>query len=429
MRFQTLEQWLEWQSSLNPREIQLGLDRVARVWEQMHSQPFACPVISVAGTNGKGSCVAFLEAILGAAGYRTGCYTSPHLVQYNERIRIDGAALPDQRICQAFERVDRARQGIKLTYFEFGTLAALDIFLDQSPDVVILEVGLGGRLDAVNIIDCDIALITNVDIDHTDWLGETREQIGREKAGIMRPERPAVFGTTDPPESLISQADEKGTPLFVAGRDFSYRLSDGGWDWQSGQLHRYALPIPHLRGSFQLQNASAVLMVLALLQDRLPVDKKALRTGLLEAVVDGRFQVIPGPPSIILDVAHNPQAARALVANLKAMYCSGRTLAIFAMLADKEITEVVRITSPLIDHWCLAELKEGRGLAADMLASRLREAGISSQSISYHENPLDALQAAGAAATEADRLLVFGSFHTVGEVLRQGRSRESLLLY
>ena len=419
MRFATLEQWLDWQSLLHPREIELGLERVGSAWRRIHQGPFPARVITVGGTNGKGSCIAFLDAILRAAGFRTGCYTSPHLWKYNERIRVNGEMQSDQRICQAFERIDRVRQGTALTYFEFGTLAALELFLEHRPDVIILEVGLGGRMDAVNIIDPDLALITTVDIDHTEWLGRSREKIAREKAGIMRSGVPAVFGGVDPPKSLLAHAEKLRAPLYLAGRDFHHRRLDRGWEWWCQRERRGALPIPYLRGAFQLDNASAALMALSLLREALPVDQGAVRIGLQQASVDGRFQVIGGTPMVILDVAHNPQAARALAGNLGAMSCSGRTLAVFGMLSDKDVEGVVQVMSPLIDNWFAAGLDGGRGLPADELVSRLIQAGVDRSIVSGYANPLAALGAARAEAREQDRILVFGSFHTVGAVLEQ----------
>ncbi len=425
MRFQSLEAWLQWQSGLHPNEIELGLERVAKVWRRLHQDPLPFKIITIAGTNGKGSSAAFLEAILLAAGYRTGCFTSPHLIRYNERIRVDGEEVGDEAICQAFERIDRARGEATLTFFEFGTLAALEIFTCQPLDAVILEVGLGGRLDAVNIMDADVALITSIGIDHTEWLGQTLNEIAREKAGIMRGDRPAVFAGREAPDALLQAAREKEVPIRLAGRDFSCQVSENSWDWSSAGVSRRALPLPHLRGAFQLRNASAVLMVLTLLQEVLPVDQGAIRRGLQAALIKGRFQVIAGDPVTILDVAHNTQAAEALAGNLRQMYCSGRTLAVFGMLSDKDVTGVAQLLSPLIDHWHLTEIESARGMRVEMLAGKLRSAGVESPAISRHNHPAAALQAAREEAGEGDRLLVFGSFYLVGDILRdeerQGR--------
>jgi len=419
VRFQTLDQWLDWQTGLHPREIELGLDRVDRVWQRLQRDGLACPVITVAGTNGKGSCVALLDAILRAAGYRTGCYTSPHLIRYNERIRLDGEPVGDARLCLAFERVDQARADTPLTYFEFGTLAALEIFAGAALDVVILEVGLGGRLDAVNILDPDVALVTSIGIDHTAWLGDTLEQIAREKAGIMRPGVPAVYGAANPPASLTEYAAEQGVPLDLAGRDFGFQRSVGGWNWWGGGERRQALPIPALRGEFQLQNAAAVLRVLAHLRERLPVDQQAVRNGLQSVSLGGRFQVLPGEPAIILDVAHNAEAARALAGNLRQLFCHGRTLALFGMLADKDVAAVVSVMGPLIDHWFLTGLDVGgvRGQTVAQLSASMIQAGIPASSISCQQTAEQALAAARGQAVAEDRLLVFGSFYLVGQVL------------
>lgn len=418
MPFETLDAWLHWQSTLHPSSVELGLERVEKVWAQLYPGPFPCRVITVAGTNGKGSSVAFLDAILQAAGYSTGSYTSPHLECYNERIRLQGEAVSDQRICQAFERVERVRSDTSLTYFEFGTLAALEIFARARPEVVILEVGLGGRLDAVNIIDPDVALITTVDIDHTEWLGEDRELIGREKAGIMRRCRPVVYGGEDPPESVVRAAQQLEAPLYVASRAFHWRRMTGGWEWRGDGQVRHALPIPHLRGGFQLDNAAAALMVLSLLRLWLPVNQQAVRTGLQQARLDGRFQVIPGDPTTILDVAHNPQAARALAESLGDMPCAGRTFAVFGMLSGKAVEAVAETVSPWIDHWYVTGLQDTRGLSGTSLASRLGGTGIEGDRVDVCLDPEAALAAAHIAAGPMDRVLVFGSFVIVGAVLR-----------
>lgn len=418
MRFNTLQQWLDWQAELHPSEIELGLERVSTVWSQLHSKKFPVPVISVAGTNGKGSCVAMLESIARAAGYRTGCYTSPHLVRYNERIRIDGEEATDQQICSAFQRVDDARQTLPLTYFEFGTLAALDIFASAGLDLVILEVGLGGRLDAVNIIDPDVALITTVDIDHADWLGDTREAIGREKAGIMRPGVPAVCATPNPPDSVRKHAETIGARLYVAGEAFGVHQEEQGWSWWSQQRQRHSLPQPYLRGRFQLQNAAAVLMVFQALNTLLPVDQRAVRAGLQDVRVPGRFQVLARDPLVILDVAHNVEAATALASNLQDMYSSGNTCAVFAMLADKDLHQVVSVMKSRIDHWFCAPLSGPRALGADELATGLSSEGVSETTVTPCSTLGEAYDRARDCAGDGGRVIVFGSFLTVGGVLQ-----------
>ena len=374
-------------------------------------------VITVAGTNGKGSSVAFLEAILEAAGYRTGCYTSPHLLRYNERIRLRGEEAADALICEAFARVETARCGASLTYFEFGTLAAFDIFSRSELDVLILEVGLGGRLDAVNVIDADVALISTVDLDHSDWLGSTREAVALEKAGIMRQGRPAVFGGVDPPDSLIQQADRVGARLYMAGEDYHWRREEQQWQWRSGEHRRYGLPLPSMRGEHQLRNAAACLMVLQLLLPELPVDQQAVRTGLRTATLAGRFQVLGRDPYLILDVAHNGEAAVSLAENLRSMFCGGRTRAVFALLADKEIERVVGPIRDLIDEWYLGGLDNPRASSVSETASRLTGLGVAPAAISRERTVADALKRARRESSIEDRILVFGSFLTVADAL------------
>ncbi len=417
MRFDTLQSWLDWQSGLHPSEIELGLERVAEVWSRIHPEPIGCRVITVAGTNGKGSCVAFLDAMLRAGGYRTGCYTSPHLVRYNERIRIDGEEAGDEAICQAFDAIDRARGEISLTYFEFGTLAALKIFADARLDAVVLEVGLGGRLDAVNIIDPDVALITTVDIDHADWLGDNREAIGREKAGIMCQGVPAICADQDPPGSVIQRAAELPAPLFLAGRDFTSVSGEQGWQWKGPDRQRHSLPYPYLRGGFQLRNASAALMALECLADALPLDQQAVRIGLQEARLAGRFQTVGRDPQIILDVAHNPQAARTLAENLRDAFCPGTTRAVFGMLADKEIEAVAATLAPLVDYWHISPLQGARSATGTRLEEAVKQAGVETGRVSVHGGVGEALSEARRLAGEGDRILIVGSFHTVGQAL------------
>jgi dihydrofolate synthase/folylpolyglutamate synthase len=417
MRFETLQQWLDWQLSLHPREIELGLERVAKVWSQMHQGAFPCPVITVAGTNGKGSSVAFLESILQAAGYRVGCYTSPHILRYNERIRIDGRELDDASICQSFERVDQAREDTALTFFEFGTLAALDCFSNASLDVVILEVGLGGRLDAVNILDADAVLITGVDLDHMDWLGDDLESIGREKAGVMRSSRPAVYAAPNPPVSVVEHAQSIGAMLYQAGESFGHKAGEQGWEWWSETRKRHSLPLPVMRGSFQLANAAGVLMVLESLQNMLPVDQRAIRAGLQDARLPGRFEIVQRDPLVIVDVAHNAQAARVLGVNLKDMFCPGESVAVLAMLGDKDATAVVTELMGQFEHWFLAPLDMPRGSGVEALAEHVARAGVDTLKMDYSPSVSQALGKAMARAGESGRVVVFGSFHTVAEAL------------
>jgi len=418
MRFQNLNDWLDWQTQLHPSSIELGLDRVAAVWQQLYPHPFPSTVITVAGTNGKGSCVAMLDAIFRAAGYRVGCYTSPHLLRYNERIRINGEELSDDAIYQAFDRIDQSRGEKSLTYFEFGTLAALDIFTASVLDIVILEVGLGGRLDAVNIIDPDVALIASVDIDHTDWLGDNLEQIALEKAGILRANRLAVFGGLNPPASLLQHAAKLNSQLLVSGDDFSFEITEPeAWSWHGTEQHIDSLPFPALSGACQLQNAAAVLQVISLLPN-FKIKHEAISHGLQNIDLAGRFQVIPGSVELILDVAHNPAAAQVLADSLQKATCTGRTLAVCAMLADKDVAAVANILAPHVDAWFLGSLEGERGLSADALQRQISalESNIQSTTASSVET---AYMMALDHAAVGDRVLVFGSFFTVSKVMQR----------
>lgn len=427
MRFNSLDRWLAWQEGLHPVEIDLGLERVDAVRNNLGLSKNPCTVITVAGTNGKGSCVAMLDAILRAAGYRVGTYTSPHFLRYNERIRINGTEIEDSALCNAFEQVDQGRGQGSLSYFEFGTLAALLAFEQADLDVVILEVGLGGRLDAVNIMDADLALVSSIDIDHTEWLGDNREQIGTEKAGIFRAGKPAICGDINPPASIHQTAKNVGANLYCLGDDYSYTVASDGWVWRMNSAQssdhprsdhcRSGLPLPALRGEIQIQNAASVLMALELLKDDLPVSTDEIRSGLLDVKLKGRFQVLPGKIPQILDVAHNPDAARVLHKNLQKHGCNGRTHAVIAMLSDKDVEGVVNILSDDVDTWYVGGLSVARGLSSRELASRIRAAGVTGQVIEC----ADVQQARRKALqdkNEAGRLLIFGSFYTVAEALQ-----------
>lgn len=412
----TLNQWLAWQERLHGAEIDLGLERVARVLDAMNLGRAPFKVITVTGTNGKGSSVAMLESILLAAGYRTGAYYSPHLIRYNERVKVDGREASDEDLCRAFEAVEAARGDIPLTYFEFGTLAALRVFFAAGVDVVVLEVGLGGRLDAVNVIDGDVALITGIDLDHREWLGDDRERIGHEKAGIMRAGRPAVCSDPAPPDSVLAHAAGLAAPLACIGRDYGYTVQGGAWSWWGPARRRTALPWPGLRGGVQLQNAAGVLMVLDSLGAVLPVTQGQIREGLLSVSLAGRLQVLPGTPPCILDVAHNPHAAAVLANALAAMPCHGRTHAVFAMLKDKDIAGVARAMSGAVDVWHAASLTGARGVASEQLAAHLRASGVDGR-VHEHADPHTAYAAARHDCAAGDRIVVFGSFYTVGAVL------------
>ncbi len=420
---QTLEGWLELLERRHAQTIRLGLDRVRAVREALGPGPEAV-VITVGGTNGKGSCCAMLEAILLAAGYRVGCYTSPHLLRYNERVRLDGRDASDQQLVDGFAAVEAARGDTPLTYFEHGTLAAWAVFRQARPDVIILEVGLGGRLDAVNVFDADCAIVTSVAMDHMDYLGDTREAIGFEKAGIFRAGRPAVCGDPQPPASLVAHAEAIGAELWVSGRDFGFggdRQQWGYWRYatppgEGALVKRGGLAYPSLRGANQLLNAAAVITALDALRHRLPVSMQAIRQGLMLVEVPGRFQVLPGRPAVVLDVAHNPQAAGVLAENLGSMGFFPETWAVFGMLADKDVEGVIGLMAARIDHWLLADLPGPRGLAAEALATRIRAAGAKGE-IRCFASPAAAFVAAQEGAAEGDRIVAFGSFLTVADVL------------
>ncbi|WP_303909071.1 bifunctional tetrahydrofolate synthase/dihydrofolate synthase [Thiohalomonas denitrificans] len=413
MRFSSLDKWLAWQETLHPAEIELGLERLGTVLARMGRQRAPFPVITVAGTNGKGSSVTMLEAILRAAGYRVGTYTSPHLLRYTERIRIDGREIDEAALCDAFDIIDKARGDISLTYFEFGTLAAFELFSRSELDIAVLEVGMGGRLDAVNAWDPDVSLVTAVDVDHTAWLGSDREAIGREKAGIFRAGRPAVCSDSQPPRSLIKVARQVGASLYCANDDYHYQVHGGDWSWTGAGRRRDALPWPMMRGASQFQNAAGVLMVLDCIVDRLPVDQRAVREGLLSARVRGRFEVRAGDVPEILDVAHNPQAAGELARNLARLPAPGRTLAVFAVLADKDIAGIAKPLSGCIDHWFVAGLGGSRPTVAEETARQLEKAGI--RSVECGPSVSSLLLEARRRAEPGDRIVIFGSFNTVAE--------------
>ncbi|MEJ2529870.1 MAG: bifunctional folylpolyglutamate synthase/dihydrofolate synthase, partial [Gammaproteobacteria bacterium] len=346
------------------------------------------------------------------------CYTSPHLLRYNERIRVGGKAVSDQTICTAFDRIERARDGTSLTYFEFATLAALDIFAQQRLQVVILEVGLGGRLDAVNILDPDIALITTIDLDHTGWLGDSREQIALEKAGIMRTGKPAVFGGANPPDTLLGRATELGVDLCLPEVDFSYQRQAMVWNWQGRRTSYAKLPNPRISGEFIFRNCSAVLMALELLHESLPVNADAIRDVLPNLQIPGRFQRISGPVSVILDVAHNPEAARELAANLSQMPSEGRTMALFSALADKDISKIVEPLKELVDRWYIGEIDAERAASLEQMEEAMTAAGVAVSDISSHTHLSAAVTKAMADAETHDRLIIFGSFYTVSEMMQ-----------
>lgn len=415
----TLQDWLAHCERLHPKTMELGLDRVRQVAERMALR-LDCPVITVAGTNGKGSTCAMLEAILLKAGFRPAVYTSPHLVAFEERLRIGGEISNASDLIAGFERVERARGDISLTFFEFTTLALLDAIARAQPDAAILEVGLGGRLDAVNIVDADCAVITSIDLDHMELLGPDREQIGLEKAGIMRAGRPVVVSDPQPPQSVIDHANALGADLWRLGVDFNYQGDRQQWGW-AGRGRRYmGLGYPALRGANQLINASGALAALTALRERLPVSAQAVRNGLAMVELPGRFQIVPGEPTLVLDVAHNPHAVAALAANLDAMHFFKATRAVFGAMADKDIAGMLARMDPLVDRWYFTDLPTPRAKsAADLLALWQASTRRNARADAWPD-PSQALRAALADADPADRIVVFGSFYTVGGVLRDG---------
>ncbi|MFZ2300979.1 MAG: folylpolyglutamate synthase/dihydrofolate synthase family protein [Gallionella sp.] len=496
----TLADWLSHLESLHPKTIALGLERVAQVKQRLNLNP-DFPIITVGGTNGKGSVCAMLESMLHAAGYRVGCYTSPHLLCYNERVRIGKKQASDAELCASFERIEQARklqhpppcreravEGVEdqiahrvyphpdlppargkeqatdaaevpLTYFEFGTLAAMQCFIEHEVDVAILEVGLGGRLDAVNAFDNDCAVVTSVDIDHVDYLGETREQIAFEKAGIFRKGKVAICADAEVPQAIRSHAQQIGAELWCIGSEFSFEVNllsshvygrgaggEGGgdvahtivisqtlshpvghplqqagegraqWNYRSKSGARNALPYPALRGAFQLSNASAALAALDALKEKLPVSMEAVRRGLVEVQLAGRFQIVPGRPQLILDVAHNPHAACSLAQNLASLPLCPHTFAVFAMLRDKDMAGVAAELDLYIDTWLVAGIDAPRGATADALAQVLQQCGVRGKIQTFH-NVGEALRYAYKAAGENDRIAAFGSFYTVAEAM------------
>jgi len=412
----TLADWLTYLSTLHPKAIALGLERVREVYSRLAIAPH-CAVIEVAGTDGKGSTCAFIERMLAAGGYRVGLYTSPHLTRYNERVRIAGHYAEDAALCKAFAAVEAVRGDIALTYFEFGTLAALWLFAREPLDAWVLEVGLGGRLDAVNIVDADVAVVTSVAVDHVDYLGSTRESIGAEKAGIFRAHRPAICGDRDPPRSLLQHASALDAKLLRIGIDYDFSAGEGQWSYRGPGGARHGLPYPALRGGYQLANAASALTALDALRERLPLAMGAVREALVGVELAGRFQVLPGRPVRVLDVAHNAQAASVLADTLGSMGFHAQTIAVFGIMADKDIDAVIAAMRQRIDRWMVATLPPPRGAEATMLRARLISAGIDASAIETYDDPVEAYRAARESSAEADRIVVFGSFQTVAVAL------------
>jgi len=405
LQSQSLEDWLSYLERIHPVNIELGLERVGQVADRLQLRKLPSLVITVAGTNGKGSTCAMLEAMLQAAGYRVGVYSSPHLLRYQERVRIDGQELSESAWCQAFAAVEAARGDVSLTFFEFGTLAALWLFRVQHPDVVLLEVGLGGRLDATNLVDSELAVVTSIALDHCDWLGDTREAIAREKAGIARAGKPVISGEPQPPVTLAETVRECGARLLQVGEDFAFLRTQEGWDYRGPRWHLRRLPCPVL----PLANAATALAVLE--QCSLPVSEAAIREGLQKACLAGRMQLLREQPQVWVDVAHNPHAARYLAGQLAQLPLRGRRLAVVGMLKDKDIRQTLAELAAVIDDWYLADLSGPRAATATELASCL------SQPASCHASVAEAYAAALAAARPDDVVIGFGSFYTVAGIL------------
>jgi len=416
-RFTRLADWLNWQEGLHFKSIELGLDRCRTVASTMGLLEPDFAVISVAGTNGKGSSVAMLDSILTAAGYKTGCYTSPHLIHYNERVRINRKQVSDDTLIEAFARIDQARGNISLTYFEFGTLAALDIFKREGIDMAILEVGLGGRLDAVNILDADVALVSTIALDHEFWLGKNRESIALEKAGIFRPDTPAVCSDPNPPLSLIRQAQELNTPLDLLDQDYKYVAKSNSWDWKTLNVEMNDLPIPCPYNHSQIQNAAGVLRALRHLNDTHPVSEEAIHTGLQQVQFPGRFQVVPGEVQIIMDVAHNQNAAHILAENIKRLGNAGKTHILIGMLNDKDHGAVFRELQSITDSWHIVELDSERKTSSDILLQELENLG-DKKPRTVHQRISSAFSYIKQHAELGDQIVVTGSFLTVGAAMR-----------
>ncbi len=412
MRFTTLTEWLTWQQTLHPNAIDLGLDRLNRTMARLRWRRPDIPVVTVAGTNGKGSSVALLSRIWGEAGYRVGTFTSPHLLRYNERIVIADREASDASLVAAFERIDAARGPDTLTYFEFNALAALLVFETAGLDAIVLEVGMGGRLDAANIVDADVALVTSIGLDHCEWLGPDVESIGREKAGIFRSGRTAIFGSGVMPESIQSVADTVGAKLLRHGRDFGWQRSDDRWSWHGVRSSLSDLPPPALFGDVQFDNAAAVLAVLEDLSERLAVPRDAVERGLRKVRIAGRFQRIRRRSEWILDVAHNPAAARVLATQLASYPTSGRTIAVCGILGDKDIEGICSALQPYIGTWIVAGLSGDRSIGPADLAARLRQCG--ANVIATADDVSSACAKAASVVEPSDRIVVFGSFLTVG---------------
>lgn len=415
----TLAEWLAHCERQHHKVKDRPLDDLVALRDRMGLR-FECPVVVVAGTNGKGSTCAMLDAIAREAGYRVGLYTSPHLLRFEERCRIDGQPIEGERLVPHFQAVEAARGDLPLTWFEFTTFAILSALAEARLDFVVLEIGLGGRLDAVNVIDADCAVLTSIDLDHMEILGPDRETIGWEKAHVMRPGRPAIVSDPVPPDSVIRHAERIGADLWRVGRDFNHSGDRQQWGWAGRGRRINGMAYPALRGVNQLINAAGVLAAFEALRERLPIPVQAVRNGLALVELPGRFQVVPGQPTLVLDVSHNRQSVAVLARNLDAMGFHPRTHAVFGAMRDKALADMVSAMRPLVDRWHLCALPSPRGATPDELAELLPGADVQG-----HASPAEALRAAAAAADPADRIVVFGSFLTVGGVLEGGLPRLS----
>lgn len=414
--YHTLEDWLSWQQTLHAREIELGLDRIKTVAQRLNLLDYPYKVVVVAGTNGKGSTVTLLSTILHHAGYKVGTYTSPHIIRYNERIRIGLRCVQDQQLCDAFQRINDARAGISLSFFEFGTLTALDLFKNNAVDVAVMEIGLGGRLDAVNILDGDLTFVTSIGLDHTEWLGDDRESIGQEKAGVFRAGVPAICGDPNPPRSLIRVATDVGAKLYRLGPDYGFEVAHSSWSFHARDWHLTGLPLPNLAGAIQIRNASNVLMGLHAARECLPVTRGAIESGLRDVTLEGRFQRILKHCEIILDVAHNAESAQVLAENLSALPKPIKTHAVFSVLSDKDIEGILQAMSGHIDRWYIAQVHSPRAMDLDKVM-RVLSAVCTEPDILRFNTVEEAYNKAQSEALSGDRILVFGSIFTVSEVL------------
>ena len=412
----TLNDWLGYIESIHPSSIDLTLDRIRVMIDRLDIK-ISAPVITVGGTNGKGSTCAILESIYKTAGYKVGCYTSPHFLAFNERIKIQGIEVSDELICEAFEKIESAREGVSLTYFEYGTLAAMMIFSETCIDIIILEVGLGGRLDAVNVFDSDCAIVTTVDLDHMDYLGHTREAIGFEKAGIYRSHKPAICGDLNPPQSLIEYCESIQAPLKLIDQHFGYELHHDSFDFLIESSFVMNLPLPKLQGTFQLNNATSALMAIKILDDKLPLNESAIQKGITSTLLPGRFEEVQTNPSLVFDVAHNPQAALSLRDNLKAHAIQGKTVAVFSILKDKDISGVIKALIHDIDYWYIAQIEHERAADLDTIFEAIKNISPVSL-VKSCKNITEAYQFASKEVSSNDRIIVFGSFFTVADIMK-----------